>query len=77
MVSSSAVPAVTVELVTALNPVQRTVSASTQISGGSLMVMTEPNTVVKSGIADLAPAWGGVAAFEKSILKGDVSTSLL
>ena len=76
MVSIEALPAVIVELVTALNPYARTVSSSVQISGGNLLVLTEPNTVASSVAGTAGAAFGGIAAFEKSILDGDVSTSL-
>ena len=76
MGSTTAVPAIIVELPTYSNPVQRTVASDTQISGGNLMVLTDPNTVRSSVATDSAPAWGGVAAAEKSIENGDTSTTL-
>lgn len=54
-----------IELPSALNAVSRTVADGTQISGGNLMVLSEPNTVASSVESADAQVWGGVAAAEK------------
>ena len=55
--------AVTVELPTYINAVQRTVADGNQISGGTILKLSEPNTVaVSSGATD---PFGGIAAAEK------------
>lgn len=57
--------AVIIELPAALNAKQRTVSALASISQGTLLKMSDPNTVAASVASDLAPVWGGVAAADK------------
>ena len=54
--------AVTVELPTYINAVQRTVAEGTQISGGTLLKLAEPNTASASAAVDV---FGGIAAAEK------------
>ena len=66
--------AVAINIPTYSNPIQRTVASGNQISQGTILKLAEPNTASAStGTGDI---FGGIAAFEKSILNGDVSTSI-
>ena len=66
--------AVIIELTNGGNPIRRTVADGTTISKGTLLVMTDPNTVAASTVTSSASVFGGVAAADK--LASDGSTTL-
>lgn len=66
--------AVKIFIPTNTNAVQRTVASATQISGGTLLKLSDPNTAAEAD--GVGQPFGGIAAAEKATVDGDVSTSL-
>ena len=65
--------AVIIELPRNIHPVRKTVANSGTIEKGTLLGMTDPNTVAASAAAE---AWGGGAAAEKVTLDGSTSLAV-
>ena len=66
--------AVIIELTPGINPVIRTCADGTGISKGTLLVLTDPNTVAIGGATTTGNAFGGIAAADK--VASDGSTTI-